>query len=61
MMSYPIRTAYNGFIIIEHDPANSGQRFQVEYPWGSFSGLCNTLEEAKQVIDSQVASARDKQ
>jgi hypothetical protein len=62
MMSYPIRTTYNGFTILEHDPANSGQRFQIEYSPGNFGGLCNTLEEAKQTIDYQLAMAtRDRE
>ncbi len=58
-MSYPIRTTYNGLTIIEHDPANPGNRFQIEYSPGSVGAFFKTLEEVKQSIDYQQAVARD--
>ena len=55
-MSYPTRTAYKGVTILEHDPASSGYRFQIEYSPGNFSGLFQTFEEVKRNIDYQEAN-----
>ena len=45
-MSYPIKTNYRGCIILEHDPANSGNRFQILYSDGKPGGLFASLADA---------------
>lgn len=55
-MSYPITTIYRGWTFLEHDPANSGYRFQLFYSGGKPGGLFASLAEVQKAIDFQIAN-----
>ncbi|WP_435037925.1 hypothetical protein [Pseudomonas neuropathica] len=57
-MSYPITTTYQGWTILEHDPANSGDRFQILYSDGKPGGLFASLADVQQSIDAQIAQSK---
>ncbi|GLH17996.1 hypothetical protein BR1R3_07370 [Pseudomonas atacamensis] len=57
-MSYPITTTYRGWTILEHDPANSGYRFQIVYSGGKPGGLFASLADVQQSIKAQIAASK---
>ncbi|WPN73670.1 hypothetical protein [Pseudomonas germanica] len=59
-MNYPITTNYRGWTILEHDPANSGDRFQIVYSGGQTGGLFKSLADVQQSIDFQIANSKGK-